>query len=218
VISAVGHETDTSISDFVADCRAPTPSAAAEIVSFETQELLAALTKCKRQMQHLVMKTLSKARHDLNRFCRHPIFTSTTALLGPSMQKLDDVKELIDESMGRILQKASLNCTRYKRAIEQLRPERKIQENTIRLKQMEKTLEGAIRRLTSQRKRNFEQFVRHLSSLNPKSLLSKGYSILFSQKDGSVITSIKAVRRGDPVRIVLSDGEATATISETHES
>ena len=228
IISAVGHETDTSISDYVADVRAPTPSAAAEIVSFEADELLSTLEKYRKHIRQQVLQTLTKSRHDLARVMRHPIFASSRPLLGPSMQLLDGYKDSIDESIKRVI--------RIKRTIEQLKPMRRIQENKSRLEQLERALDTSITRTLSdarrrfalknfpqqilllvqrevqKKKKNLEQIAGHLASLNPKSLLSKGYSILFSQKDGSVINSIKTVKEGDGVRILLSDGEAAAQI------
>ncbi|MDB6081141.1 MAG: xseA [Chlamydiia bacterium] len=213
IISAVGHETDTSISDFVADIRAPTPSAAAEIVSYETAELLGQLTKCRRQMQQHLIKNVSKSRSDLTRILRQPLFTSSLALLAPSMQRLDGYKEYLDQNMHHLLQKARQDFQRIKRSIELLKPERRIQENALHLKQIDKAIHTTMQRIIVLSKRDLEQLIAHLSSLNPKSVLQKGYSILFHQKDGHVITSIKAVKAGDPVRALLSDGEVTAQIT-----
>jgi len=213
IVSAVGHETDVSISDFVADLRAPTPSAAAEIVSSETGELLLSLAKYRRGFDQLIAKIVQQHTLDFNRMKRHNLFTSPTALLGPSMQKLDHLQALLD----------------------QLRPEKRIQEQKKKLEQIERAIRSAAVRNIAEAKRRFqiknfkdlipqlaqkelqqkkgklEGLVSHLNSLNPKSLLKKGYSIVFSQKSGSVITSKTDTQAGDPLRILLSDGEIEAT-------
>jgi exodeoxyribonuclease VII large subunit len=238
IISAVGHETDISISDFVADIRAPTPSAAAEIVSFEMDELLSSLSKLRRQIQQIIVKNFLKTKESFTRITKHPLFTSPTALLGHAMQSLDSMKEMVDQSINRIFQ---LNCQRFlklKRSAELARPSRRITENMNRLVQLEKALNISIMRKVnekkqrledmnfeslipelvtkeiSQKRKELERLVSHLQSLNPKSLLAKGYSIIFSQKDGSVISSIQALKPQDSVQILLVDGKAKATITD----
>lgn len=238
VISAVGHETDVSISDFVADVRAPTPSAAAEIVSFETEELLVKLRKYQRQCLQLAVNKLKSAKENLNRIARHPLFISPIPLLGPHMQRLDEYREFLDQSAKRIFEKNRQDFLRLKRAVELANPQRRIQENKLQLQQLEKALNSSVMRLLTEKKRrmqemgfeikmpelilrelslkkrHLDQLVSHLTAINPKSVLAKGYSICFSQKDGSVITSIKDVAVDDSLRILLVDGELHTRVTE----
>lgn len=241
-ISAVGHETDTSISDFVADVRAPTPSAAAEILSFETDELLIKLEKYRRHIQQQVNKTCLFARQNLNRILRHPLFSSSMPLLGSFAQQLDNMRDSIHESIQRVLENKRDAFHLIRKNITQHQPLRSIQENKSRLKQLERSINNTVLRITADARRRFEtknfqreipkllqkelkrkkehlhSLTSHLASLNPKSLLNKGYSILFSQKDGSVINTVKQVNRGDMLRILVADGQVNAQITEKHES
>ena len=242
IISAVGHETDTSISDFVADVRAPTPSAAAEILSFEMDEILVTLEKYKRHIQQQVNKTIVLARQSLNRVLRHPLFSSPMPLLGSFAQTVDEMRDLTDQSMKRVLESKGQAFSLVKRNLAQHQPLRHIQENKGRLKQLERSIDTTIMRTVTdtrrrfetkgfsqkipqllqkelqQKKQNLSSLANHLASLNPKSLLSKGYSILFSQKDGSVINKVMNVKQGDEIRILLADGQLNAQITERHES
>lgn len=242
IISAVGHETDTSISDFVADIRAPTPSAAAEIVSFEQQELLSSLAKYRRQMLQLVAKTVTRNRQELTRIQRHSLFTSPLFLLKERMQHLDQSKEELGQSMKRQLSTHAVNLARLKRSLEMARPTNRIQERKNHLLQIKKSIDTSLLRIHGDLKRRFIQkrfekeipqlvmkeislkkkgldgLISHLHSLNPKSVLSKGYSIVFSQKDGSVISSVKALQPGQNIRLLLQDGEAESQIIKIHDT
>ena len=104
-ISAVGHETDNCIADFVADVRAPTPSAAAEIVIAEKAQQLEQLEQMRKRMQHTLNHLIRQDRRRLEGIKRHPLFVSPYGLLGPWMQKIDDLREDMDRS---ILQQISV--------------------------------------------------------------------------------------------------------------
>ena len=217
-ISAVGHETDISISDFVADLRAPTPSAAAELVSHETEKLLSELLNYRRRIGQCVVKNISRSKSDFSRLYRHPIFSAPTVLLGPSMQRLDDMKELLDQSISRNFILTRQTLMKYQRMIDAMRPERKLKENQMKLEQLKKAIPQAFQRDIQQKKAKLKQLFSHISSINPKSLLKRGYSIIFSEKDGSVITSFKGLSQGDGVTLLVSEGKANATIREIHDT
>ena len=259
VVSAVGHETDISIADLVADVRAPTPSAAAELVSQEQALLLETLYKYHKTIYQLQKQLIARKKDFFLRFIKQPIFSSTTALLGPSMQRLDEYRELVDQNIVRILEKSRQDFMRMKRTVESARPDSKIRENQKRLLLLEKALNGQLMRKLEQHRRELEQknkqlsllwqhlsalrkrhfaypqfeiqipsliqkiiisrkkelarLIEHLQSLNPKNLLKKGYSICFSQKDGSIITSVTGVSLGDPINVLLQDGKIEATVN-----
>lgn len=103
IISAVGHETDHCIADYVADVRAPTPSAAAELVIAEKNQQLHHLSQIRRRMQQTVIQLIRQDKHRLQGVIRHPIFQTPYGLLGMWMQKLDAFRQDIDESMLRRL-------------------------------------------------------------------------------------------------------------------
>ncbi len=236
IISAVGHETDTSISDFVADVRAPTPSAAAEIVSFEQHEVLLKLSKAQKHIQQIVVNAIISLKQKLNRIGKHPLFHSSEFLLRESMQQLDGCKELFEQHMRSSLSKWRSDYVRLKRLLEAAKPEVRYLEQKKRLLALEKNLNTAMGRTLLETKKRFlnkhfesqlhhlcmreilqkkmrlTQLTSHLQSVNPKSLLQKGYSIVFSEKDNSVISSIKNVAKGLNVKLLFADGEATAEV------
>lgn len=190
IISAVGHETDFSISDFVADVRAPTPSAAAEIVMAAADEHLKHLHQTDKRLQQSIMHLFGAYRHRLEIIRRQPILTSPFAILGNASQHLDDLSDEITEALQRSIATKKLQMDGLKRQLLALDPMTKIQ-----------ILKQKLNQLTS-----------HLKSIDPKNLLTKGYSILFRENTSSVIFSPKEVQAGEDVRVLVRDGEIKAKV------
>ncbi len=105
IISAVGHETDHCIADYVADVRAPTPSAAAEIVIAEKSQHLDYLNALRKRFQQTIRHLIQNNRYRLEGMMKHPLLVHPHALIEWRMQKLDDYRPDLDQSMHRLLQR-----------------------------------------------------------------------------------------------------------------
>ncbi len=258
IISAVGHETDTCLADFVADVRAPTPSAAAEIVTAELRQHLEWLS----QMQRRLLQTLKLLiRHDqmrLEGLKRHPTIQSPRTLLNLWSQRFDETVTQIDEAAQNFLSRKKLGLDHAAKRLEALRPATQLSHARARLiqlqQQLDATANGRIeqsrallfhqkQRLHSEWRRRIDFLkgrfypemlqqklnnswrhrYRHwsvqlsqchemLSALNPRHLLSRGYTILFSEKENCAITSVSELAQGCRVRMLLADGEATSVV------
>ncbi|MBP7073895.1 MAG: exodeoxyribonuclease VII large subunit [Rhabdochlamydiaceae bacterium] len=192
VISAVGHETDFSISDFVADLRAPTPSAAAELVMAAADQHLSQLKAFHERFDQLISHHLSSHRQKITLLQRHPLLSSPYALLESASQRLDDYTEEFDQTMVQVLQTCRLKLDGLKRQLGAMSPQ-------IRINHLKEKLKS----LTS-----------HLKSIDPKNLLTKGYSILFRENDHSAIVSSKDLKVEDKIRVQLHDGTIKVKIYE----
>lgn len=258
IVSAVGHETDVSISDLVADIRAPTPSAAAEIVSHETALLLQSLVKMKRQTLQHAETLLSRYRQMLQKAIRHPLFSSPTYLLEEPMMRLDDVTQELDRSIFSYLQNKKLELSAMQKRHAIAKPSAKMahyrayllqihtqlgvackryfnerkqgilarsdllqkkwdaillqKRRAFAYPQFEKQIPLALLKAMNTKKKDLQNLIDQLQARNPRNILAKGYTICFSQKDGSVISSIKQLSIGEQVRITFVDGEAEAQI------
>ncbi len=122
IISAVGHETDMTIADAVADIRAPTPSAAAEIVTKELQAQLDFLAKTKKAVTYALLQKIQREHLKLMRIKKHPYFVSSEALLSDSYQKIDRVNELLKEKINKYLEGKRLYLYALKKELQALRP------------------------------------------------------------------------------------------------
>lgn len=216
IISAVGHETDHCIADYVADVRAPTPSAAAEIVIAEKTSQIQHLSQLRHRLQQCILHQWKHAKQQLHSILRQPIFTSPYTLLGPWMQKLDDARGHLDRDMIYRLGTYKLKLETSKRQLESLKPTTQIMHYRQKLNYWDKAIHSSFVNQINQKKHKLKHFVDLMSAIDPRNLLTKGYSILFSEKDGSVITSVRKMEEGESIRLLLSDGEAISTVKEIH--
>lgn len=238
IISAVGHETDHCIADYVADVRAPTPSAAAEIVIAEKSHQLHRLNQMR---QRLLQNLLHKITQNKQRVCgilRLPMFSTPYAFLGQWMQKVDDFRDRFDQIMSHNIQKNKFRLEALHRQAIALRPHTKIFHYRQKLLQLQKSIDQAwstkqhiryrqfsietkrklldelIRRIILQKRERLANLTEAISSIDPKKLLSKGYAILFSEKEKSVITSIRTIEQNESIRVLLNDGEILTEVKE----
>lgn len=193
IISAIGHETDTSIADYVADVRAPTPSAAAEIAIAEKAQQLQFLKETRSRINGIVLGLIAQHKRLLERFKKTPQLSSPYSLLGTHLQRIDDLRTTLELGMRQQLQRKSLQLQVCVKQLDTLKPENRV----VALKQ------------------KLGQLVAHLKAIDPKNLLTKGYCILFQEKSDSVILASQELAIGQEVRIQMHDGQVKAQIQET---
>lgn len=214
IISAVGHETDHCIADYVADVRAPTPSAAAEIVIAEKTQLLQHLTQTQKRMQNTVLHLIRQDRQRLKGLLRHPMLQTPYGLLGPWIQHCDALRHDIDELMHNKIQLQRIILGSKQHLLHSLKPSQKLTHFRQRLDEKKKQIDFSTLRHLQQKQERLKQIKNSLAAVNPKNLLTKGYSILFSEKSHSAITSVRSVEKKELVSILLADGSLLATIND----
>lgn len=192
VISAVGHETDFCIADYVADLRAPTPSAAAELVMQEKGQLLEALFILRKRLRDSLSAQIKQHKLRLKAFKDQPVLSSPYAILGKSYQRLDDYRSDLITAMQLQLQRKRQQLTSIQRQATMLRPLTQVTVLRSKLKQLSA----------------------HLKAIDPKNLLTKGYCILFAEKENSAILSAKELAQGERIRILMNDGKIITTVEE----
>jgi exodeoxyribonuclease VII large subunit len=214
IISAVGHETDVTIADLVADIRAPTPSAAAEIVIAEKAQQLAFLAQLHRRLLQTVTHLIARARQQLKRFQTHPLIALPYQLLGPRLQKFDDMRDTLDQSILSQLKASQIRLTHLQRQAFALRPSAKIAHFKLHLMRLKAALDQSAKLFLTLRKERLSALMEHLGAIDPKQVLLKGYSILFEEKTGRVITSLQQLHSESTIRALVADGEALLSLSQ----
>ena len=215
IISAVGHETDHCIADYVADIRAPTPSAAAEMVIAEKAHLLTSVFQIHDRLKQNVMNTIRQNRAHLNAILKQPIIFSSLSLLRIPMQRVDEMRNRLDQIMKTRLIQLKTKIDGQQKHLQSLKPTTQLEFFRQKLNSFEKNLNHHIfLKLNNLQNEKLKPMVAMLRAVDPKIVLTKGYCILFSEKDFSVITSVCAVEKQQDVRLILSDGELISTIKE----
>lgn len=212
VISAVGHETDFTISDFVSDIRAPTPSAAAEIVSSETLSHLLFLKKMQEHTSHSLSHLIKRYRSHLQGFMRQPLFLNPYLIVGNLMQKVDDIAKRYNEKMKLIFKEKDQLLIAKHKELSALRPDSKILFLKKNLIQYAKRLNEIEKNIINNQIKKLVTLQAHLNSLDPKNVLKRGYSILFAQKNHSVIVSPQGLEPQDEVEAILSEGKLRLSV------
>ncbi len=212
IISAVGHETDLSICDFVADIRAPTPSAAAEIVIKEKNQFLDTLENYKKQILKQLIHLTNSLKIKLNNYQNHPFLISPYNILGKQMQMLDDIKNMIDNSIKQKLDRQKDFLILFLNQLKSLNPKNKIENKKSELSSFNKKLDLATKNLLEIKKERLFKLLSHLKAIDPKNLLKKGYSILFNEKDASIILSKNDLVENERFSAVVSDGKIYAIV------
>lgn len=215
IISAVGHEVDTSISDYVADLRAPTPSAAAELVSPDRFEWLGRFEQLERSLMRIMQNKLSQHNFHLVQLLkrlRHP-----KDKLNEHMQRLDLAEMRLKNAMEQRLHKSQQRLQTCQQSLSQFKPDKQLalmqQTNT----QLAKRLNKAIKDALQSHQQSLAQQVELLNAVSPLSTLSRGYAINTTES-GEVIHSTSQVKTGDTLLATLHQGKLSCTVNEVIET
>lgn len=214
VVSAVGHEVDFSISDFVADLRAPTPSAAAELVAPDTVELLRQIERCRTRLERSVRDTLSYRRERLTRLAKSHLFRSPQAQFDALRQQLDLANERLERTLtGSLVQKrhhlSALHAT-----LREHRPDQLLALHRQHIGAMaDRLLRVATQRLDAHRQR-LDHLGNLLRVLGPQATLGRGYSITRAA-DGTLLRSTQQSPPGSLLTTQVADGTLVSEVTDT---
>ena len=205
VISAVGHETDVTIADFVADLRAPTPSAAAELVVREKTELVRQLATLRARLGQAIGRRTGRLADRLADIRRRRVLTDPGRPLRDWARRVDDLGLRLGRAMSR---HDARTRERLERAARALRPgllAAPVRHQQRHVGQLGGRLARAVRGETTRRRRAVEALAGRLDGLSPLACLARGYAIV-ARPSGDVVTRADAVRVGERVTIRLHAG------------
>jgi exodeoxyribonuclease VII large subunit len=216
VISAVGHETDVTIADFVADLRAPTPSAAAELVVREKAQLVAHLGSLRERLHGGIGQRVRRWRERLDDLGRRRVLTDPARPLREWQRRLDDLGGRLQRGLALRRRQAG---ERLQRAARALRPEvlrTHVRHEARHLDQLRGRLERGARDAVGRRRRAMEAVAGQLDSLSPLACLARGYSIC-TLPAGQVVTRADQVSPGGAVAVRLGEGTLECRVEETRD-
>jgi exodeoxyribonuclease VII large subunit len=213
VISAIGHETDFTIIDFVADLRAPTPSAAAEMVIRSRQEIDDLSEGLRERLRRAVRYRLLMARQSLTERAQHGAFARMMDGLGRRQQKLDDLLYRLEKNVRQILQEHERRLERAAAAVRHYDVRRILGGIRRELDSRTSALAGAYRNFLLQREGRLATLSGRLEALSPLAILDRGYALVFDAS-GNLLKDAAQVNAGDEIKARLAKGEIRATVKK----
>lgn len=213
VLSAVGHEVDTTISDYVADVRAPTPSAGAELLSQDSdnksQRLATVLSRLKQSASHYQLKQerrLSLLEHRLQRL-------DPKRTLQQFEQRFDEMQLRLEAALSNKLHGLSRRQQQLASRLEQQSPKHKLALETNRLSYLATRLQDAIQDTLNQSEQRIKYAAHQLETVSPLATLSRGYSIT-TDANNQVIDNADQLSVGDRINTRLLHGQVQSTVTQ----
>lgn len=211
IISAVGHEVDVTISDFVADVRAATPSAAAEILSQSAEQWQQQIRTLENQLVATLQLRLSKHKQTLLHLEQKMQQYSPQTQLQMQSQRCDELTMRLHQSMQRQLTQGDKRLAMAEAKLKQFSPQQTLQQYRLRHQQAKQRLSQAMQVLLSQKQSQQHQQMQQLNTVSPLATLSRGYSIS-SDKQGKLIRSTAQVNSGERITTQVTDGVITSEV------
>ncbi|WP_109079415.1 exodeoxyribonuclease VII large subunit [Aggregatibacter kilianii] len=213
IISAVGHETDVTIADFVADLRAPTPSAAAELVSRDQTELLQQFQYRQQRMEIALDRIFTEKKRRLQHIFLRLQNQHPQAQLRIQQQLITQLRHRLQQSLLHRWQKTSENLTALSARLSKNPLPLRIQRYEQLLAQLKVRLNSEVNLKLERQQKQLAHLCGKLDSLSPLKVLSRGYSITQNQHNQAV-TSINAVNVGEQITTRLTDGIIVSRIHQ----
>ena len=212
VISAVGHETDFTIADFVADLRAPTPTAAAELAVPHVAELRQHLAHLRQRMIKSLGLIVGKKRERWRHAARSPYFTQPRRSLLAQAERLDRLRDRLRHRAEAHHARARERLARLSGRLNAVRPAEQVGFARNRALAAARSLELAMRARLRDKQGQLGALVRQLDALSPLKVMARGYSLVYDEAEQRLIRSIEEVQPGDPIRVRLRDGRLDCQI------
>ena len=213
VISAIGHETDFTIIDFVADLRAPTPSAAAELVIRSRQEVEDHAAALRERLSRAVRYRLLMGRQALTELAQHGAFARMMELIRQRQQKLDDLTHRMELAQRHLLEQTRRRWEMISAAVRHYDLRRVLSGVHKELESGTSALVAIMRNVLLQQRVRSERLHTALESLSPLAILERGYALVFDSK-GKLLKDVRGLKLGDEISARLAHGEIRAAVTK----
>ena len=211
IVSAIGHETDFTISDFVADLRAPTPSAAAELISENHFNLPDSLERITNEIIKIISNKINYIGDNVKnllKLIRHP-----GDKLRETTQQIDNYEMRIKNSLMNLILKKSKDLEQEISILKSSSPQIKIQASNNKLEIISSALRNGIKANLEKKKKRFSLELSTLQAVSPLSVLARGYSII-SDEEGRIVRSSKNLSLNQKIKARFGEGQIIAKVTD----
>lgn len=216
VISSVGHETDTTIADLVADQRAATPTAAAELATpIKLNDVLMTIRDNQNRLFNTMRTQINFDRQQLNKQLQSYIFQQPTRLYENYAQKADQLTHQLNQSAQNQMRDARVNVERLSAKLMNYSPLHRVQQQRQLVGQLQKQLVSATVANQNEKKQQVASLIKQLDSLSPLKIMSRGYTYVTS--DEKVVNHAQQLTVGQNVQLHFDDGDVQAEIKKIKE-
>jgi exodeoxyribonuclease VII large subunit len=212
VISAVGHETDYTISDFVADKRAATPSVAGEIVILDKLEALRDLKGINNKIKNFLKSKINVYRREVDFLASRRIFAKPEIILGRFSQDTDDIQARLTENLKKIIAAKGEALSEYQMRVDEKKVFKKIYAFKMEIENKNIAMASNIKNYLMSRKNRLKMILNSLQDKNPVAVLLRGFALIYKEKVDKNIKDVDEVKINQSVRIILRDGVLKAKI------
>ncbi len=212
VISAIGHETDTTIADFVADLRAATPTAAAELAVPSQVELLERVASYRSRMYRIVSGTVNQQQQILNRLTSSFPLAYPERLYRPFIERIERATESLQrESLQHIARSTESHQTLHQRLTSRM-PLQQIRQSEAQVVELRRRLDYQLDSLMKNHAQQLTSAIRTLDALSPLKIMDRGYAIPYIKEN--VVKSVAQVKLGDRLVVAMQDGTVETTVDK----
>jgi exodeoxyribonuclease VII large subunit len=213
-VSAVGHETDVTIADFCADVRAPTPTAAAELIARVKEELTADLAQRRARLGRAMRAQLERKRGAVDKLRGR--VADPRRLIGDRKLRLDRLRQRLEDVLHHGLRDRWEKLRTARERLQAQHPRERLHRLEREVVRLEQRLKALAERALAARRHRYEGLTARLDALSPLKVLARGYAVAFDPR-GHALIQASQVRPGERVRVRLHQGELSAEVEETKE-